>query len=359
MYLKEIKKIALLFIILLFTGCNKKQEDTRFKEFPKTIEIEGKSIGTSKKFKSMSMGGIVDSILILNVSMNDHVFYLFDKRNLKLLTKAGKTGRGPYELPGGTGPDGISLNKAKRLIYASNRTKGKIFCFSIDGVLNNNNYQPEVYVDIPKKLASTSIIEMVNDSLFLAGDIIGHNLALIDKQGDVLEYIGKLPDKPEHIKAVHYRNLYNNQFAYSPQNKKIALVFSTQDKLISYNLKGAKLFQRIGPDFIETTYKNQYDGNIKTAYWDVECDSQYIYGLYSGERKYKRPSDATKLTEIQLFHPKTIHIFDWKGNPKLKVKLEKRATDFVIDKETNRLITLSLSEKPFTIYDLSLIQNNL
>jgi len=353
------KNIFIFIILALLISCTNKKENNRFKKFPKTIEIKGKSIGTSQKFKSMSMGGIVDSILILNVSMNDHVFYLFDKKNFKLLTKAGKTGRGPYELPGGTGPYGISPNKAKRLIYVSNRAKGKIFCFSIDSVLNNKNYQPEVYVDIPEKLATIHGIEMVNDSLFLAGDLIGHNLALMNKQGRVRKYIGKLPDKPENIKAVHYRNLYRSYFTYSPQNKKVAVVFVGQDKLITYNLKGEKLIKRIGPDFIETTYNNQYEASTKTTYWDVECDSQYIYGLYSGERSYKMPSDATKLTEIQLFHPKTIHVFDWQGNPKLKVKLEKQATDFLIDRETNRLITVSLSEKPFTVYDLSLIQNQL
>jgi len=357
-YLKEMGKICFLFIILLFTCCNKKKEDTRFKEFPKTIEIKGESIGTSQKFKSLSMTGIVDSILILNVNMNDYVFYLFNTNDFRFLTKTGKTGRGPHELSGVDGRS-TSLNKAKGLIYISDPAKGKIFSFSIDSALNNKNYQPRVYLDKPEKLAIIHAIEIVNDSLLLAGHIIGHNLALINKQGKVMEYIGKLPEKPEDVRAVHYRNLYNSYFTYSPQNKQIALVFNKQDKLLSYNLKGEKLFQRIGPDFIEVNYNNQYESSKKEAYWDLESDSQHIYGLYSGKKSHTMPADATKLTDRQRFYPKTIHIFDWRGNPILKVKLEKQATDFVIDRETNRLITLSQSEKPFTVYDLSLIQNQL
>jgi hypothetical protein len=153
--------------------------------------------------------------------------------------------------------------------------------------------------------------------------------------------------------------MYTRFLTYNSSLKQIAVGFLKMDKLISYNLKGKIIFERVGPDKFSCTYKNQYNSDVRRAYESIKSDNNYIYCLYSGRKAWKFKKGATSLNNIKDLYPKSILIFDWEGNPKLRVNLSHECRDFIIDKETNRLITLSLEEKPFHVYDFSKIKQAL
>ena len=153
--------------------------------------------------------------------------------------------------------------------------------------------------------------------------------------------------------------MYTRFFTVNPEKKQIAVGYNLKDHLISYNLKGKKIFKKIGPDGIQPTYKNLYKPDERKAYESLISDQDYIYCLYSGREAWHYKDGSTSLNNIKENYPKSILIFDWEGNPKLRVNLSHECRDFIIDKETNRLITLSLEEEPFHVYDFSKIKNAL
>mgnify|MGYP006282370401 CR=1 FL=1 len=344
---------VLLFLTVLF-ACNRPQNET-ISNFPKTIELKGKTINT-EPFKAMDITGIIDSIIIVNTGLSSYKFYLFNKNDFSLIAKTGKTGKGPKELTSATIGN---IDQKKNCFYCLDRSKLKVFRFNLKAALNNKDYLPEIYTKLPEKYSHTSKINVVNDSTIIASGMLDYNLYVINKNGSVSKKIGKLPNKPNNIKAVDHSNYYRNLTTYNHHLKKLATAYNRFDTIKAYTITGNKLFQKVGPDFIKTNYKDLYRGSNKTAYWKMHSDNKYIYALYSGKKRYEMPSDANSLNNIKLFHPKTLHIFDWEGNPKLKINLDKSIVDFAIDKETNRLIGLSFEYESFVVYDFKKIKDAL
>jgi len=352
-----IKKIAItLSFIVVIAACNK-PNDKKFKKFPQTIDLDAQSIN-SKSFQSMNIVGLVDSIIVLNTGpYSDSIFYLFNKNKFSFIKEAGKKGKGPGELTHASIRGNI--NKQNGTIFVGDRSKLKLFRYSLDGVLNNKNASPEVYIELPNNFSHANEVIVVNDSIIIGTGMPNYGICVLNKKGEIINKFGRLPEKPDEIKALKHISLYNQRFTFNKKQNKFAIGFTSFDSLNCYNLSGEVVFKQTGPDFIESDYKTVYKRDEKTTYWSLESDDKYIYGLYSGKKKYEIPSNANTLKDVKLFHPKNIHIFDWQGNPKLKVKLDKPIVDFVIDKKTNRLIALSFQKGSFVVYDFKKIQNAL
>lgn len=334
-----------------------KTEIRKITKFPQKISLDSKGI-LSKEFHSVkNIIGISDSILIVSNYKENYNFYLINKNNFKLITKAIKRGRGPREVPWN---NGSFLDHKKNKLYIPAIGKSAILSFPIKSLLQEKISLPEKSMILPSQYSSFDQMQIIEDSLICFSGYNNYSLFLIDKKGEEAKKIGELPTKPEGIKEVHYTNMHTRFFTYNPYKKKFAVAFKNKDVLSCYNSQGKKIFEIIGPDEIKPDYNRLYKASEKMAYFSIKSDKKLIYGLYSGRNNYERLSKATTLNKnIKVLYPKTIHVFDWQGNPKLEIKLDKSINDFVIDKETNRLIGISSDDQSFVVYDFSKIRKAL
>ena len=344
-------KIILCFIILMIS-CNSTQKEKIFNNFPEEIDLKAKIIDSKGVVNVYGTIGIQDSIMIITNYNDSHILYFIDKYDFSPQKKVIKRGRGPYEVPSLL--RGAHLNDINDEFYYNSGAKHTIYKFSIPPSIKDTIN----ILEFMKYKNSPEIFEMeiIDDSLLCYVGSRDYSAMLVNKKGEIIKNIGKLPDKPEGIKEANYNNMYTRFISFNSLKKQIVIGFYKIDKLISFDLEGNKVFEKIGPDNIETSYKNQYQHNAKKAYYSIKSDGNYIYGLYSGRKSYIFNSKAITFDNIKHLYSKSILIFDWEGNPKLRVNLSHECRDFIIDKETNRLITLSLEEEPFHVYDFSKIK---
>ncbi|MFP4019945.1 MAG: BF3164 family lipoprotein [Bacteroidales bacterium] len=348
------KKIIIFILICISTQCDNKHEYKKFKNFSRTISLNSKSY--ENQIKISNIVGIIDSIIVVKTGLDEYQYKLLNKNNFSFITQTGKKGKGPKEL---IGTINGNLDTINNYMYCASRSKLKIFRFDIDSLLKSNNYLPAIHTEIPEEFSHVSKINVINDSVVLGAGLTAYNIHIIDKEKNTLEKFARLPEKPKNIKSIHHSNLYNNIMSYNPKNKLIAMGYIKFDTLSGYDIKGKEIFQTVGPDFIQSDYKTQYKIKSKNAFKSIRTDNKNIYALYSGKHKIEKLSDANNLTDAKVIQPNTIHVFDWQGNPKLKIKLDKSINDFVIDKETNRLIGISSDDQSFVVYDFSKIRKAL
>ncbi|MFO7827781.1 MAG: BF3164 family lipoprotein [Bacteroidales bacterium] len=349
------KNFVLLFVITtLITCCNIKNREN-VNEFPEKIKLKGKKIRTDLS-KATKIIGLSDSIIVVNSAISNYHYWLLNKDNFSLITQTGKAGKGPRELIGHiTG----NIDPDNGYIYCASISKLKTFRFDIDSILKNKNYLPKIYTKLPQKFTHASNIHVINDSIILGAGMIDYSFYIVNKHQEIIDKFGKLPQKPENIKAITHRHLYGKTYTYNHKKEMIVLGYHKFDTIKGYSLNGELLFQKAGPDFIENDYQSQYKIASKEAYKKIHHTNNYIFALYSGKPGIEKPSEANSLTDVKVIHPKTIHVFDWEGNPKLKIELDKSIIDFTIDNETDRLIGLSFEDQSFIVYDFSKIRNAL
>ena len=189
--------IVLFFTVLI--SCNTKDDSSSFKKFPNKIELEGNKIKTNQKFKSTNIVGIIDSILIVEVGLNDYAFYFFNINNFSLIKKFGKISRAPGEFPGGV--SACYLDNNKKMLFASNRAKSIIYKASIDSILERDSYTPKVFMKIPPKYSALDGLNILNDTTLIITGILNYDLLILNENGKIIKKIGQLPSKPPNIKS--------------------------------------------------------------------------------------------------------------------------------------------------------------
>ena len=352
----NMKLIGIFIAVIFFISCNTEQDKKKFSQFPKTIQLKGETV-KSRPFKSMDITGIVDSLLIISTMLSDYEFYLFNKKDFSFIGKAGKTGRGPKEL---TSPVNGNIDKDINCLYSGDRSKLKLFRFDLNSMIQHKNYLPELYMELPEKFSLANRINVINDSIVLGSGISKYSACLLNKEGKIIKKLGKVPERPENIDAIMHSNLYTRFLTYNHDQRKLALGYFNFDKLKGFNLSGSLAFKKTGPDFIRAGHKDiRQPTKFKTAYHGLRSDNHYIYGLYSGRKAATRKPQSS--SGIKNVYPKNIHIFNWKGNPLLKVILDQPIVDFIVDKDNQRLIGLAYKNKPFSfvVYDFEKIQDAL
>ncbi len=135
------KKIFLY--LLLFSGlmsCN--ENPNKFQRIIKTTNSDFKEISFSEITKSGFLYSIGDYIIMQDIYNSEEGIFVFEKNNLKYITKTGKIGKGPKKI----GRYG-SIFCSKNNFFVSDFAKQKIWKFNIDSVVAYENYRPTSVFD--------------------------------------------------------------------------------------------------------------------------------------------------------------------------------------------------------------------
>jgi hypothetical protein len=228
----------------------------------------------------------------------------------------------------------IGTDEANRMIYVSDHGKQRIFAYSLDSVLANPSYMPEVKIKMNEKLFPSKY-HYINDTLSIG--LIIEPIGKADFKQTVAKWnmnSGEInPMKYEHPDIEKKRV----SFAVSPENGIYVECYSYHDLMTICSLDSDLKYNIYGPDWNNRETKKVHH------YGEVVFCNDRIIAAYSG---------GNNLSEE--YHPTRFLVFDINGDYIKTLETGYKISDYGYDKENNRIImNLNEAEIQFAYLDLN------
>lgn len=326
-------KKAFYLLLVLYWGCagtsgrEKYQKEwnnvVRVREKMMEIKMSGPLIGGNVQLQLM------DKYLIVgDYTSYDKLIHLFDKNTFAYLAGTAPKGKGPGEI---ANLGYIGVNQAQREFYVADNSQYKIFSYSLDSVLNNSLYMPEVKMEMGQKIIPDKYL-YVNDTLCIGRVIqpLGVN--------DFRPFVAKWNMKTGEIRLMEYEHpdVKKKRMVSAASVKEGIYVecYSRYDLMIIGGLDGKLRCNIYGPD-----WSKEINGN--NHYVDVAFCRNRIVATYSGGY---HASDA--------YYPTKFVVFDVEGNYLVTLETGCKIICFCYDEEKNRIIMCLNEEMQFAYLDL-------
>lgn len=296
------KKTYLPVLILLCWCCRDKEIVYKAPDFEKRHHAEAQILNDTVMFNHAEQLYIIDSLLIMADFRFDKYIFIFNKNTGKLLCTSGKKGKGPGEL---ITPVQLSVNRQTKDLYIHDYDKHKLFRFSIPEILAGSDI-PQEEISLNQILAIQNHISYFKDSLFISS---GHkNRLLIASLRDYK--IEENERFPEIVPTAKEWNSFLQNWscnALSPDNKKYVRATLLGGIMEIFTISNEKIELEQQHFFYKPAFEkkgSQYLPIAETVYGlrHLAATDRYIYASLIGQAN---PQNL----------PKTIHRFDWKGNP--------------------------------------------
>ena len=259
-----------------------------------------------------------DYLLISDSQSEEKLISIFDKNNFSYLMGVGDAGEGPNEI---TNMGVIVPDEVHHRFFVPDYGKLKVLSYSVDSILKNPFYRPEVKGDM-KELQFPDRFVYVNDTFCIARSImVGENKYFQQSLVRWNMLTGEMKLLVEgHPKVERKRS----QFAVSLEHNLIVDCYAHHDLMTIYDL-----------DWDDKTSNDM-------VYYDavVICKDK-IVAAYAGGRNW---SDEG--------FPNCFQVYDFDGNYIKTLNIGRKICNFCYDQELNRLIMVLDNEIQFAYLNL-------
>lgn len=340
------KKHITIFTILIFIGCERKEDEAfdSFSKFPEKINLIHEEIKTPPVLVSIAETILLDDFFVAMDMKSDTFFYFFSYPSFEYLGGFITKGKGPGEE--------LFINPFIRHIDENTflyQTMNSINISEFD--INTANINIIEKVDLPIELMNLQHLFRLN-GFYYGWDItktterefIGYDPV----KDDIFEFGPSHPSFEEEIPANMKNRVFEKVLVVKPDKSLFAAAYGKFPILRIYYSEDGRLKNEVR---FENNQKFPYalikDDLPETArekvmqnYWKIDATETYIYALYSG----KTHGETSR--EFQ-FSPDDIsnelHVWDWEGNPVMKILLDRKIFSFVISPDDDYLICSSLT----------------
>ncbi len=316
-----------LFILLISCSENSSYKAPRFDEVG---GLAGDILIKDVMCTHIKSLDIIDSLLILNCqnTLDNKIFYIYNKYTGVLIKTFGETGNGPGELPSFFD---MSVDKEDKRIYAiGNRWN---ISYSIDSILKSSTYG--YYKKIKgEDLDNSNFIGFYKDSTLFSICNFSPNrdyrIAILKSNGDIvskysfLPAISKIDEEDIRFRYLFYS--YNSLGSLKPDASKIVLATTCGLNMEIFNISEAE----IGLDTLRRYIKPKYlktnpirNDGIFEGIAALQSTNDYIYALW------------TKDTEKE--YPKQIALFSWKGDAIRRFNLDINIMAFTVESDDSKV----------------------
>lgn len=270
-----------------------------------------------------------DYLLISDSQSEEKLISIFDKNNFSYLMGVGDAGEGPNEI---TNMGVIVPDEVHHRFFVPDYGKLKVLSYSVDSILKNPFYRPEVKGDM-KELQFPDRFVYVNDTFCIARSImVGESKYFQQSLVRWNMLTGEMKLLVEgHPKIERKRS----QFAVSLELNLIVDCYAHHDLMTIYDLDGNLKYNIYGPDWDDKTSNDM-------VYYDavVICKDK-IVAAYAGGRNW---SDEG--------FPNCFQVYDFDGNYIKTLNIGRKICNFCYDQELNRLIMVLDNEIQFAYLNL-------
>jgi hypothetical protein len=322
-------------VVILFTCClsllscghNTKGN----KDFPKEKELVAHLMNVNENMgQVIDMKSVGDFLVVTGRNIETQAL-LIDKKT-KASYMFGETGEGPGRflqaancMPVDNKHIGV-YDVQRRLVYS----------FTMDSILRGDaRYLPDVLM---KPISSFSPIQIdrLGENKFAAISIGGTGLnrfILVDEEGEIISKEGKLPEKErEEISDDAHAFAYWGRITTNPKTNKVAIGTNYAGIMQMYDcstdkaelIKEHNLFLA---DYKENAGYFAITPQTRWGYLSMDSNDTHIFALYSGLNQVENPDGSFSKSNI-------IHVFDWNGNPVIRLITDKQLSHICVDENT-------------------------
>jgi hypothetical protein len=319
----KINYVYIFVCVLLILSC--KNEEKGFK-FEKIVESKAECFNISDDLGRPREIKIKDDFLIVSESLGDPKIDLFDINSLKLLAKGGLTGKGPGEIMTAWN---ILFDNKQDCFTIYDGQLSRILQYNIDSLLQNERYRPDNLIQLKGDALSCFNLERLSDSSYIGiGIFLNSRLLVVDNNGEAIFQGGEYPPKENanSLDGVHalacqgtiIKHPKENLIAVATRFGECLDIFTINEGRKEITLK--KRLLNSSPKYTQKNSNLAFLPETIKGYIALTCDNKYIYAIYSGQKSDSKTS----------VYGKTIHIFDWDGEPILEMLLDRYVSSIAV-----------------------------
>ena len=327
----------------LFISCMK-EEKIEFSKFPREIKLVHKEITTPNVLFMVGEMELLDSALIILNLKDDKFFQIFTFPDLKYLGGYLEKGRGPNEE--------VSIDPYIRHL-SGNKLMFKTLVSVKIAQLNMRELIIIKTIHIPGELLN------LNHPFIIDTILYGYNVSKITNKefsgyvqgtNNIIDFGPSYPKVGKKIPPKFRNNIFAKAITVKPDQSRFASVYDLFPLLRIYSKNGNLLKQTYynnGQKFPSAimSHPTQEEANkVMQNYRKIKASKQYIYALYNGktigESKIEFNDDGIGgLTDTS----NEIHVWDWDGNPIMKILLDRQIFSFCITPDDKSIICTSIN----------------
>jgi hypothetical protein len=339
--------IILLIISILIISCNSENEKKSL------VSLFNNKHDTIQKiqnnFNDDDIGIIEglrcnDSSLVVLDYHSGECYSLFNLSSQNLIGRFGTVGQGPGEIL--LGSYGFINGN---YYYIFNNQNGIIAKYDMDSLHFNIHYLPKTLTKYKIPDAFFSQIIPVNDSLYFGAGTYKekYQFVFFNSGNEVIDCNVEIYNSRENWHAINKylsnqgilrKHPHENKFIYAVKNSSNIDIVQISDNKINI-IKSLRLSNpRHTPDNSGNTYQVTPDIKSPIGYIDIAVSDNYIYTLYTDKKIIGDNGNGNTYSSNEIF------VFDWKGNPIRKYRIEEDAYYIAVN-ENNRIIYLATRNK--------------
>ena len=336
---------TLLMFCLFFSSCKKKTNQPgqfSFSDFKKEQGLTGRPIQLTNLHLGTDLTIIPEKNLILIIDLGEDSAHVkaYDLRTFKFIKAFIKKGVGLNEQ---LDCNKLQYDNAAKYLYAVDRSKGKIFQYNIDDILD------------PKKLVFPKAdLTLDNHGLFKplllpTGNFVDYSVPVAKQPLSVFSFYGpdgtplfkrgKFPKIEQDYNPTEVKTAFEGQFFISKDGKHIVLSCFNADYIDIYDSVGNLQHRAHGPELFEPVVSTMAkfggkmivnDEGSHFAYASPKMTGDSLLVLYQGKDVPAGP-----------YHEKKLLLFNQKLQPKVLYNLTQPIFLFDIDWKTKTLYALT------------------
>tara|TARA_R110000796_G_scaffold162592_4_gene279512 strand:- start:15641 stop:16735 length:1095 start_codon:yes stop_codon:yes gene_type:complete len=328
-------KFIFLLLILLAFSCSRGEEIDRSQssdvEFPVSItEFTLDKVQIANVlFKENKILTSDNHLISMNIN-SDTLFRVFELPNYTYKGAFGVQGQGPNEY---YYPESASFNLAKGGITTGDLKTVRLLKLPLSGKVNDQRVKTVNTIKKPSNLQlGNKLIDILDGTILCASQIRGTKKHLIcyDSSDNTLIDSVSFPSPPIPIHKNALANLFINSASFSNDKDKFVVAYSMFPMIRIVDLKTGSTITKTLKSAPAQKEIKMMPGNgtinsieLISYYSSVKVTSKYIYAIYQPKERFKKELlNESGNIGTRTLGPRELHVFDWEGNPILKIEQE-------------------------------------
>jgi len=335
------KIIVILFLTFLVLGSCGTQSKKDFVSFPHSNEIFFDDVSIPNILAAPMDLIINNQKIIVYDAKSDWIFQVFSLSDRDFLGSVIRRGRGPHEEVE-VAPYLRRVNKDSFLYQSSNSVKIANVRYNEDEIelfiLRDYSLPPEMMDDTDFFLIDNQIFSSVTFRPSVK------DFRYFNKQTNIVSGWGERfpfnspndldldPDRSIYVAKYTSVNANENRLAVVYQNLPFLRIYCTETSEILNQHQVAD-----GGKNEEFLLNNLWEAGFITFYSRIKSTEDFIFTLYTGTDLYFEDGIITDFAS-------EIHVWDWDGNPIMKLELDRPVFSFDVTPDNKQIIAVSLAD---------------
>ncbi|MBV2247996.1 MAG: hypothetical protein KUL83_12570 [Lentimicrobium sp.] len=331
-----LQKIVLYFSILLLITTGNFCSNEKTEKLNNLIPLVSQQSATIQDGCYHDIFIIHDSLLVLISECDTIYFSVYNKNTLKLITRFGKKGKGPYDFNYPFPFKTNNLDQDNKIFFDFYNLNLPTFTsINFEGIIKMGNFKGNIKSQITDKelFGPSEFNQLSNDNIAgLDNDNPNGLFFIYNKSTKNMTWITYTPlfkdVESRYLNSLYYGTLCSN-------GQTLVFAYRYLDIISFYDLDGKLLKQY--------SYSQIAKPTLSTSFSGVEDTNRIFYISSFGTKKYYLVHRAGQpwniLRDSKLF-PSEILSFDWNGNLKAAYSLDYTPACFCYDEKENSIFCI-------------------